>query len=402
MKIAIAGTGYVGLSMACLLSQHNEVTAVDICQERVDKINKKESFLDDKEIIEYLSTKPLKLKATTDGESAYKDAEFIIISTPTNYDVEKDFFDTSSIYKVMEVVKKSGSKATVVVKSTVNIGFTEKLIKDTGYPDIIFSPEFLREGHALYDNLYPSRIVTTYPKGNEKLKERAITFANLLKEGAIKKEIQILHPNCTEGEAIKLFANSYLAMRVSFFNELDSFAEVNGLNTQQIIEGVSYDPRIGLGYNNPSFGYGGYCLPKDTKQLLANFKGIPQNMMTAIVGSNKTRKEFIASQIIKKLTETKKIEECNIGIYRLVMKAGSDNFRESAIQDILNSLKEKGAKIIVYEPMCKGDEFNGLKVIKDLAEFKNTVDIILANRLCDELKDCKDKVYTRDIYSRDS
>ena len=402
MKIAIAGTGYVGLSMAVLLSQHNEVTAVDICQERVDKINKKESFLDDKEIIEYLTTKPLKLKATTDGESAYKDADFIVVSTPTNYDPEKDFFDTSSIYNVLEVVKKSGSKATVVVKSTVNIGFTEKLIKDTGYTDIIFSPEFLREGHALYDNLYPSRIITSYPKGNDKLKERAIIFANLLKEGAIKKEINILHPNCTEGEAIKLFANSYLALRVSFFNELDSFAEYNGLNTQQIIEGVSYDPRIGTGYNNPSFGYGGYCLPKDTKQLLANFKGVPQNTISGLVHANKTRKEFIADRIIKRVTATKKIEESKIGIYRLVMKAGSDNFRESAIQDIITILKEKGATIMVYEPMCKGEEFNGLKVIKELPEFKNTVDVILANRICEELKDCLDKVYTRDIYSRDS
>ncbi|MCQ2821685.1 MAG: nucleotide sugar dehydrogenase [archaeon] len=402
MKVAIAGTGYVGLSMAVLLSQHNDVTAVDIMQERVDMINKRQSFLEDKEIKEYLATKPLKLKATLDAQSAYKDAEFIVIATPTNYDPEKNFFDTSSISAVMKEIKKSESKATVVIKSTVPVGFTENLIKETEYSDIIFSPEFLREGHALYDNLYPSRIITSYPKGNEKLKERAEVFGGLLKEGAIKKEITVLHPNCTEAEAIKLFSNTYLAMRVSFFNELDSFAESNGLNTQMIIEGACLDPRIGSGYNNPSFGYGGYCLPKDTKQMLATYKDVPQNLISAIVSSNKTRKDFLSEQIYKRLTANKKIEDSTIGIYRLVMKSGSDNFRESAIQDIIINLKGKGAKIIIYEPMCKGDEFNGMKVIKDLPEFKKTVDIILANRMCEDLTDSKEKVYTRDIYSRDS
>ena len=394
MKIAVEGTGYVGLSNAILLAQHNEVYAVDIMQSKVDLINQKKSPIVDKEIEEYLSTKKLNLTATTDGEKAYKDADFIIISTPTNYDTEKNFFDTSSIDSVMESVKKSGSKATVVIKSTVPVGYTESFRKKTGYSNMIFSPEFLREGHALYDNLYPSRIVVSFPKAAPELKEKAEKFASLLFEGALKKEVQVLHPNCTEAEAIKLFANTYLALRVAYFNELDTYSEVRGLDTKQIIQGVCLDPRIGDFYNNPSFGYGGYCLPKDTKQLRANFSDVPENLISAIVESNTTRKDFIADQIIARNPKT-------VGVYRLTMKANSDNFRQSSIQGVMKRIKAKGITVVVYEPTYNGDDFFNSKVLKDFDEFKKTCDVVIANRLSDELSDIKDKVYTRDLYSRD-
>lgn len=395
MKIAVAGTGYVGLSNAILLAQHNEVKAVDIVQEKVDLINNKKSPILDKEISEYLSTKDLNFTATTDAVEAYKDADFIIISTPTNYDEEKNYFDTSSVEAVVELVKKSGSKATIVVKSTVPVGYTENLRKTSGYRNMLFSPEFLREGHALYDNLYPSRIVVSYPKDDETLLAKAEQFSSLLKEGAIKKEVQVLNPHCTEAEAIKLFANTYLALRVAYFNELDTYAELRGLNTKQIIEGISLDPRIGDFYNNPSFGYGGYCLPKDTKQLLANYSDVPQNLIRAIVDSNRTRKDFVAEQIIAKKPKT-------VGVYRLTMKAGSDNFRQSSIQGVMKRIKEKGIQVIVYEPTFKGgDDFFDSKVTKDLQWFKENSDVIIANRWNKDLDDVKNKVYTRDLYSRD-
>ena len=395
MKIAVAGTGYVGLSNAILLAQHNEVKTVDIIQEKVDLINSKKSPIVDKEISEYLSTKDLNLTATTDAVEAYKDADFIIISTPTNYDEEKNYFDTSSVEAVVELVKKSGSKATIVVKSTVPVGYTENLRKSSGYKNMLFSPEFLREGHALYDNLYPSRIVVSYPKDKESLLSKAEQFSSLLKEGAIKKDVQVLHPHCTEAEAIKLFANTYLALRVAYFNELDTYAELRGLNTKQIIEGISLDPRIGDFYNNPSFGYGGYCLPKDTKQLLANYSDVPQNLIRAIVDSNRTRKDFVADQIIAKKPKT-------VGVYRLTMKAGSDNFRQSSIQGVMKRIKAKGIQVIVYEPTFKGgDDFFNSKVTKDLQWFKENSDVIIANRWNKDLEDVKEKVYTRDLYSRD-
>lgn len=393
MKIAVAGTGYVGLSNAILLAQHNEVTAVDIIQSKVDLINSKNSPIVDKEIEEYLSTKSLNLKATTDGYEAYKNADFIIISTPTNYDSEKNFFDTSSIETVLRLVIETGAKATVVIKSTIPVGYTERIIKELKFNTILFSPEFLREGHALYDNLYPSRIVVSYPKGSN-LKEKAHDFANLLKQGAIKQDVPILIPNCTEAEAIKLFANTYLALRVAYFNELDTYAETKGLNTKQIIEGIGYDPRIGNFYNNPSFGYGGYCLPKDTKQLLANFDNVPQNIIRAIVESNKTRKEYIAAHIISKKVET-------VGIYRLTMKANSDNFRQSAIQDIMKMLRGEGIDVVIYEPTIQTDTFEKFKVINNFDDFAKMSDVILANRIDSRLKDFKDKIYTRDIFARD-
>lgn len=394
MKIAVAGTGYVGLSNAILLSQHNEVFATDIIQAKVDLINSKKSPIIDKEIEEYLANKKLNLTATTDASLAYKDADFIIISTPTNYDPEKNYFDTSSVEAVLNLVKEINPEATVVIKSTIPVGYTEKIRAEMGIKNLLFSPEFLREGHALYDNLYPSRIVVSFPKEQPELKEKAEQFASLLKEGAVKEDIRILYPNCTEAEAIKLFANTYLALRVAYFNELDTYAEVRGLNTKSIIEGICLDPRIGDFYNNPSFGYGGYCLPKDTKQLLANYKDVPQNLIHAIVDSNSTRKDFIAEQIIAKKPKV-------VGVFRLTMKANSDNFRQSSIQGIMKRVKAKGIPVVVYEPSYKEEEFFGSKVIKNLAEFKKDCDIIISNRMSPELADVKEKVYTRDLYSRD-
>lgn len=394
MKIAVAGTGYVGLSNAILLSQNNTVVAVDIIQSKVDLINSRKSPIVDKEIEEYLTEKKLNLTATVDARYAYTDADYIVISTPTNYDPEKNFFDTSSIESVLDLLKEMNSKATVVIKSTIPVGYTEGLQVKYPHLNIIFSPEFLREGHALFDNLYPSRIIVSYPKNRVELKAKAVEFAGLLKEGAIKKDITVLHPNCTEAEAVKLFANTYLALRVAYFNELDTYAESHGLNTKSIIEGISLDPRIGDYYNNPSFGYGGYCLPKDTKQLKANFKDVPENLISAIVASKSTRKDFIAEQIISKNPKT-------AGVYRLTMKANSDNFRQSSIQGIIRRIKAKKIPVVIYEPSLTELEFDGCKVVNNLAEFKSICDIIIANRLSKDLEDVKEKIYTRDLYSRD-